>query len=293
VPLRLPRASLTTWPTTSRSDMTANIVTKAYGVPHAAESTHWYNQFGEPAYTVKAKDGKDRPTTLRDARKLGLYPSVTTIIKCAAAPGLELWKARQLMMAALTLPREKDESEDAWLARVSVDSKAQAKKAAERGTEIHAAIQRHYEAEGSDPALIPFVEAATNAVNGWAGHFKHEWVAERSFSTSFGYGGKVDLSSFSDDTGFVLDFKTKEFDKDDELKTWDEHAMQLAAYRDGLALPEARCAIVYVSVNHPGVARLIEIPEEDLAQGWKMFEALLAYWKAKNNYEPKWMEKAA
>jgi hypothetical protein len=77
---------------------------QAHLMTHAAESLHWYDRDGKPAYTVKAKDGSDRPATLRDARKLNLVPSVTTIIRCAAAPGLELWKANQLMMAALTLP---------------------------------------------------------------------------------------------------------------------------------------------------------------------------------------------
>ena len=51
-------------------------------IVRAAESVHWYRgDNGQPQYTVKAKDGSDRPTTLRDARKLNLVPSVTTVMK--------------------------------------------------------------------------------------------------------------------------------------------------------------------------------------------------------------------
>ena len=36
--------------------------------------------------------------------------------------------------------------------------------------------------------------------------------------------------------------KTKEFGKDDKIDVYDEHLMQLAAYRVGLGMPFARCA---------------------------------------------------
>lgn len=246
---------------------------------HAAESTHWYDREGKPAYTVKSKDGTDRPTTLRDARKLNLLPSVTSIIRCAAAPGLEYWKVQQAIYAALTLPRLQDEPEDAYLTRILADSKEQAKKAAERGTAIHAAIQGFYEGETSS-GYEPHIQGAVQAVEAWA---DAKWQAERSFAHPMGFGGKCDLSA----NGAVLDFKTKEFDAEvtGTLKTWDEHAMQLAAYRHGLGMPSAQCAIVYVSVTNPGLAKLIEIPEPDLVKGWKCFYSLLQFFKASKGYE--------
>ena len=54
----------------------------------ASESSHWYTREGAPKYTVEAKNGNLRNTTLADARKMNLVPSVTTIIGCAAKPGL-------------------------------------------------------------------------------------------------------------------------------------------------------------------------------------------------------------
>ena len=109
------------------------------------ESTHWYAKDGSPAYTVTAKNGEPRPTTLRDAKKLGLLPSVTTIMKAAASPGLEAWKMNQMMLAALTLPRGEGENEESFIKRIQADSREHAKMAAERGTAVHAAIERFYE----------------------------------------------------------------------------------------------------------------------------------------------------
>ena len=247
---------------------------------HASEGlTHWYDSKGLPAYTVKSKDGTDRPATLRDARKLNLYPSVTSIIRCAAAPGLERWKLDQMLHAALTLPRGSTEPEAEWISRVWKDSQETAKKAAERGTEIHAAIQGAYEGEAYPAETYIHVAGAMKEVDKL---LPAAWTAERAFSNSLGFGGKVDLSCDS----AVIDFKTKEFSSASALKTWDEHAMQLAAYREGLAMPKAKAAIVYVSVTVPGLSRLIEIPEEELQRGWECFKSLLSYWQAKNKYRP-------
>lgn len=238
---------------------------------HPAESLHWYDRDGAPAYTVVGRNGKERPTTLRDARSMGLVPSVTSIIKCAAAPALERWKAEQLLMAALTLPRRPHESEQAWLSRVWTDAKQQGIDAAEEGTRIHAAVQSHYEGKPTDYDVSGAIEAIRDFDPALG-------IPERSFCEGR-YGGKVDLSCASS----VVDLKTKDFGPDDELTTYDEHAMQLAAYRNGLpgVSPNARCAIVYLSRTHRGLARVIEIPEPALIRGLDMFNALLAFWYAR------------
>jgi len=262
-------------------------------VTHASEAGHWYDVTGKPVYEVQAANGSPRPTTLRDARKLNLCPSVTGIIRCAAAPGLEKWKAEQLLLAALTLPRRQDEPESDWLDRVRTDSQEQARNAAERGTAIHAAIQGYYEGKPVPDEYRPHVQGAVKAINEWHkswpiwGGKEPEFAgmeAEQSFAHPSGFGGKTDL--FGHAPGWVLDFKSKEFGPDTKLQTWDEHAMQLSAYREGLNLPKAVGAICYVSATVPGLAKVMVIGEPELQQGWEMFRSLLFYWQAKNNYRP-------
>jgi hypothetical protein len=256
----------------------------------ASESQHWYTRTGEPAYTVKSKDGTERPATLRDAKKLGLVPSVTTIIGCCAKPGLERWKLDQMMHAALTLPRKEGEFESSWIKRVWADSRETARKAAERGTKIHNAIEDAYKDRPTPHEFKAHVDGAVNEVGRTYG--PAPIIAEGSFASPLGFGGKVDLHRPYGDRA-VIDFKTKEFGEADDLKTWDEHSMQLAAYRHGLNIPQARCAIVYVSVTNPGLTRLIEIKEPDLQLGWKMFYSLLHYWQAKNGYQSSFERLAA
>jgi len=245
---------------------------------YAAESGHWYTLNGEPAYTTIGANGKERPTTLRDARKLKLVPSVTTIIRMAAAPGLERWKAEQLLMAALTLPRVKQESEPVWIKKVWDDSKMQARVAAERGTAIHAAIEKVMRGEWIGEEFISYAVAARDVVK--AKFPGVSWSLERSFAHPSGYGGKIDLNA----DGIVGDYKTKDGDLE-SVNVYDEHVMQIAAYAHGLGMPDAVGFIVFVSRQIPARVRLIEIEPADLRRGWAMFISLLDFWKSKHGIE--------
>jgi len=60
---------------------------------------HWYDGEGNPRH-FEGKDGKG--TTLREARKLDLYPSVTTIGQVKYKFGLEKWKIETVCRYALT-----------------------------------------------------------------------------------------------------------------------------------------------------------------------------------------------
>lgn len=256
-------------------------------IARSAESVHWYRQDGGPQYTVKAKDGSDRPTTLRDARKMNLVPSVTTVLKIAAKPGLEAWKQEQMLLAAMTLPRRDGENEQAFIARVVADSKETGKRAAERGTRVHESIERWFGGQKT----VEHVAIAKSFEEAIFTHFKthpmQPWQIERSFSSNLGYGGKIDLYCEPDEsapTGIVLDAKTKEFGPDDEVVAYDEMLMQLAAYRHGLGLNHARCANVFASVTHQGLVKVVEWSEADLVRGWEMFQCLLNYWRLKHSF---------
>ena len=249
---------------------------------HSSESTHWYTRDGAPMYTVPSKkDGSPRNTTLRDAREMNLIPSVTTILNIVAKPGLTVWLQEQAILAALTLPRDEDELESVWLKRVVQDSKQQGKDAADKGTEIHEAIQSFY--EGKKESKYPF--HVTTCVNLIKAHYGDlNWIAERSFGHELGFGGKCDMHT-TDAGGIVVDIKTKEFTDASKTLWYDEHLLQLAAYRVGLGMPEARCANVFVSRTNPEFAVIKEWEEDDLKRGWEMFTHLLAYWQLKNQHE--------
>lgn len=257
-----------------------------------SESGHWYDREGQPAYTVIGKNGKPRGTTLRDARSLNLCPSVTTIIGVAAKPGLDTWKQQQVLLSALTLPKEANESEQSWLERVMMDSKATGRIAAERGTNIHATIQAYFEG-----ALIPEAMQICKPVDdAITAHFGEQlWLPELSFAHQLGFGGKSDLISKpnydKNHDGIVIDIKTKETNDISKVDVYPEHGMQLAAYREGFNMPLARGANVFVgykmvngNIVFSGV-KVIEHDPADLDRYWKMFTKLLEFWQLKNNHK--------
>lgn len=237
------------------------------------ENGHWYTKDGTPAYTTTGKTG-ERATTLRDARKLGLLPSTTTIIRMLSSAGLDLWKQQQVLLAALTLPRELNEPEQEWLKRVMQDSRATGAEAASRGTAIHAIIESYFE-QVYMPEKPPYLEEIDKALEDAFG--SQLWLSEKSFGHPLGFGGKVDLMAKK---GFVVDFKTKETDLD-KVDVYFEHELQLASYREGLGMPTARCAIVFVNALTNQV-KLIEIEQDRLQKGWECFEHLLRVYQIKN-----------
>jgi hypothetical protein len=243
------------------------------------ENGHWYTKDGTPAYTTIGKSG-ERATTLRDARKLGLLPSSTGIIRQLSSAGLDSWKQQQVLLAALTLPRLPDEAEADWLKRVMQDSRATGAEAANRGNAIHAIIQGYFE-QMYMPEKPAYLEAIDKELADAFGN--QPWISEKSFGHPLGYGGRVDLMAKpvnGQGTGFVVDFKTKETDLD-KVDVYFEHELQIASYREGLGMPTARCAIVFVNALTNQV-RLIEIEQDQLQKGWECFEHLLRVYQIKN-----------
>lgn len=248
--------------------------------PRASESQHWYTRDGVPRYTVIGKNGKERNTTLRDARTENLVPSVTTILNVAAKPALTAWLMNQVLMAALTLPKLPEESDEDYCKRVMQDSKEQGKAAANEGTDIHAAIQGYYEGQ----VVRAHEQSVQGCVDRLQSHFGNKpWIAERSFGHELGFGGKCDLFTNVGD-GIVVDVKSKEFSDPSKVDAYDEHLMQLAAYRVGLGVPKARCANVFVSRSVPGLAVVKEWDAADIDRGWLMFVHLLTFWQLKNQH---------
>lgn len=247
--------------------------------------SHWYDiATGAPRYQVPNKStGGMRDTTLRDARQLGLVPSVTTILQEANKPALINWMIDQALMAALTLPRNEGESLDDFIGRAKEDSKQQAINAAARGTEIHNALEQHYlgNAHMIAEADRPFVDGVVEAIR--AKYGCQVWIAEQSFASPLGFGGKMDLHTRA---GIVLDFKGKDFKPGEELKptAYDEHAMQLSSYGSGVDMPDALRVNVFFDRKVPGKVAIFEWPAG--GDYFERFLCLLEYWKRRVNYWP-------
>lgn len=248
---------------------------------YASEAGHWYDTQGNPAYTYVNSKGEVKQTSLREARKFGYWPSVSGIMTCAAAPALETWKQDNLLRTAFELGKIDGETFEQFKARVRSAWAEEAAIAPDTGTAIHACIEKKLAGEPYDMFYHPHVYGALETLEMWCGC--DGLKSEKSFYHPLGFGGKCDVHK----PGFVADFKSKDFDNDLLPKAWDNHAMQLAAYREGFGLSGARCAIIYVSTRVPGLTHLVELDQKELAKGWKLFCALLNYWQIQRDYYPR------
>lgn len=253
--------------------------------------SHWYTRNGEPRYTVIGANGKERDTTLRDARPNGWVPSVTTVLQCIAKPQLEDWKVKQGILAALTTDRLPLETDEAFIARILADSREQAKKAAEEGTRVHDALESSFKRNVEVPAFYrPHVDAVHRELRRLFPHID-DWVSEAQFGHPRGYGGKIDLHSPS--TGVVVDFKGKDGDfteldsRGKPKQLIYDQPQQLGAYRQGVGLCHHRApgAIIFFSRDRPGYAKGELIEPETLDHGTTVFNAALALWQRLNKYD--------
>lgn len=272
--------------------------------------SHWYMPDGTPVHTVIGKDGNPRPTTLRDARKLGLLPSVTTVMKpTSGSPILTDWIVTQALVSALNHPggvpvikaapgdtslSDKDPRVKAFTDWCKDDSRKQVRDKAELGGCIHDALKQSFLDPDEVPAhFLAHVDAARRVLAEQFGDDR-VWHPERSFGcVELGVGGCIDLDSDEEPGPLLGDFKCKEFDGNKRPKdmVFDEHVMQLGGYRLARTARDpryanARCFNVFVSTSVPGLVVIHHHTDEDMKRGEEMFLASRAFWRAQNKYTP-------
>ena len=257
---------------------------------------HWYDINGTPKYEIKKKDGGMRATTLRDARKHGWVPSVTTVMDIVSKPGLEVWKVNKAIESALTVTRLVTETDEELSKRILAHSKQESEQAAKRGVHIHGKLEEYFHSisgkehcahEDSMSDIGKICEATKFVLDANCG--KQDWVPEQSFChKELGYGGKVDLCSDE----WVIDFKTKDSIEDKKQLAYDAMAHQLVGYEKGLPRhPEdnwfhKRVANVFISADNPGHVVFHEWPQDKFDLYWNVFSSTLQLWKHMKNYRP-------
>ncbi len=247
--------------------------------------SHYYDTVGNSKHELIGANGKLRGTTIADARKLGLVPSVTTVMDVQAKPALIMWLQGQILDAVIKTPYHPHEW-DAELYKTYIlsESRRVGREAADKGTDIHNRLDQYFITKKKPKADLVYIEPVLEALNAAFGS-DVEWISEEGFAHASGFGGRVDLHSKSHN--IIVDFKTKDKEDIKAVKAYDDHKIQLAAYQAGLRLPlKTRRYNLFISTakGHEGECNLVEAKDFDNA--WDMFESLLTFWKAKNKYDP-------
>lgn len=259
---------------------------------------HWYTADGQAAYEQPKADGSGtRPTTLRDARKLGLLPSVTTILGTLDKPQLTLWKVKTAIRAADSLPRNEGEEVEAWVDRVVEKAAEPVAEAADLGTRIHAAIEAACKGEEWDstelgPYVAPVLGWLLGKLAGGGRIVAQETVLA---SKAEGFAGRVDLIiEMADKAVWVVDWKSRKTRPGESEKVafapYPTQQMQLAAYAAIYAgkrpdWPRIHCANVITSSTEPGRFAVVEHAEPAVA--WEAFKHVCAVWRWSKGYDPR------
>src|SRR5690242_6649652 len=236
---------------------------------------------------VASRPGELRPTTIRDAKKFGWTPSVTTILNLLDKPALTDWKIQEHLKVAFQDQLSGHELDTWWIdlevycREIKGKTQDALNKAPKDGTDFHDELEQWFSGTytGDRRTLCESVGMLLEDSCG-----VQSWTPEKSFVDKMGFAGKVDLHSAE----WVLDWKTKNTaDKWKPKKmAYQEMCRQLAAYRVGLGLHNARCANVFICLD-TGELEFYEWDPETLDRAWATFTDLLRIWLREAQYTPK------
>lgn len=248
-----------------------------------SKTSHWYTKEGTACHEVPYADpGKGmRSTTLADARKLKLLPSVTTICNVLDKPALTEWKIRNAIEAALTTPRNPDESLDDFATRVlAVDTESISDTARGLGMDIHDGIESLLAGKTYHPELALFIQPAAAIVTA-AGRV----IATEKIVVGEGYAGKTDCIT-EGNAITVWDFKSTSARKL-PAKSYPEHRLQLAAYAAALGNTGGEpitTVNIYISTINPG--EIVVCENQDWKADFAIFKKVCELWCWQNNFIP-------
>lgn len=262
------------------------------------QSAHWYHFDGTPQHQMPLKDGDGfRNTTLADARKLRLYPSVSGILQVLGKPGLEKWKIKQAILATLRVPKAQDVSEDHYCSMIRDQANEQVEDAADFGSSVHHEIERFLHHTGDtpfvpSPELGAYVSPAVNWVYGKG--IKIENPEKCMVNHEHGFAGTTDAPYRSPTAFGILDWKSKKTVPGKKIENYPEQVMQIASYfvtywgEAALDQPNAWGGNIFISSTERGRCVANMYNRRMLKAAWSVFKVLCDVWRHFNEYDPRY-----
>jgi len=247
---------------------------------------HWYYPDATPCHQVAKRDGEMRNTNLRDARKLGLLPSVTGILGIIGKESLVSWRIKQALYSSLGLPKTDDETPDYWAKRCIAMSDKAKEDAAVSGSRIHDALEKALTNMPYPDELKVFVEPVAQG-------FKEKEIEitalEKTMtSVEYGYAGTCDMMFEWKSGKGICDHKTRNTTEGKPFAKYETEPMQLASYyvmaygED--SIDTAMLVNCLISRTEPGRFEFVRV--ENPRAAWEAFKACLTLWKYLKKYDP-------
>jgi hypothetical protein len=243
------------------------------------KSEHFYEPDGTPAY------GKN----IVSARKLGLYPSMSSLNGLLDKYALTIWKMRQSAMAAIDAPKfdPENETREDYGSRVVNLAQENMEAAPGLGTDIHDLCEQ-YIAGKIDAKFVDEIEDARTKeifipMMKWIDEHivpfgRANFLVEKTFADpELKIGGRIDLYGPIDGIPTLADFKTQDV-KSGKVNWYDEWSYQLAGYRHGLtvggyAINKAMSIVISTSDSLHGV-EIREWSDKELDEAYRIVLAL-------------------
>lgn len=268
--------------------------------PHKRELNgdggHWYYPDGRSLHTVPKKDGTgERNTTKADARKLGLFPSVTAITKIVANPSLDRWKQNQMLEACVNNPIVGGEDTEEYGDKMRQFAQKKMVDARAFGSLYHNAID--------ELNKTGFLDNKYDEIKPYVKHYI-QWTRDHSVSfidtefvcvnEKFGYAGQVDGLAVVDGKLTLLDYKTQDVKEDAKgnLKPnyYDSWVWQLAAYKNAdweNKPPRIQQVMSVVLCSQSPCYPIMKVwTSQELSNAWKIFKSSCAIWQLTNKFNP-------
>jgi len=252
------------------------------------QAGHYYTQDGQSAHVIIGKNGNERNTTVADARKLGLLPSVTSVLGIMDKPQLTSWRISVAIESALTLPKRDDESLDEYARRVVEDSKEQTRKAAEHGTRMHEQAENILmgRAVSKDEDLQPYIKTFKK----WAdANIEKTYWCEKAL-VGAGYAGRCDAYVRMRGIGdAIIDLKNRKVSPR-YSPFYNTDTAQIYAYIAACENPKAAGVSVVLASNDPELIKHKVWDKEELHEAGIAFQAMLKVWAWAKQYVPPGMK---
>jgi len=239
--------------------------------------THWYNEKGEACHTVTGKYGNEIKTTVVHARKMGFFPSVTSIIGLLHREQLENWKQDQLIRACMKINKTSEETDDQYINRVVEEAFTKSTTAIDFGKETHYFIQDLLQGKMRAEYSIP--EITQNAIRNFVNKEIVHSICEKPLVHSvYKYAGQRDCRSVGrDGKSTTWDFKTQSTKVGEKIKSYDEWIMQIAAY-DAVEPSDCYQSLI-ISSTEPERVEVMEYDKETIDAAFKAFLGLREVFK--------------
>jgi hypothetical protein len=289
------------------------------------KSSHYYRRDGTPCHTQpnKSKPGETRPTTLKDARALGLLPSVTSILDVLSKPQLEDWKLEQMTKEfqrrmQVFVDRVGASSSDIIegirdIAHRDIDALheeladrafQQVEDAADAGTKIHAAAEKSLqflEYDENEMVMLPELKASfpmSTFINPIKAFVKEHAIRPsghevRIVNHLHGYAGTGDLPmTCAKGVGFG-DWKTRKTKPGKPVQAYDTQLMQISAYHGGYyqqipAPTDHSCGWNgFLSTTEPGRFDVVWYDAKQIADAYHAFTSACSVWRFIKGFDPR------